>query len=256
VKRFVRRRPSPATVISLIALFVALGGTSYAAFGIPRNSVGSQQVINGSLQTADLSSKAIGKLRGRRGPAGALGAAGPKGDTGPSGAQGSTGAQGPAGSTGPKGDQGDAGAVVVARIRQSGQVTVGQGQTAPWPLAANTWTQGAGKANLVSGEMTFQTPAACDRSGGFTRGGQVNVYIDGVQAGSEIVPFDPQYPPPNPFPLSFNPTGVPGVTPIKVLFAPDVDAQHVLTATVSDTCAGAGQDITFDSFKIDVIAVD
>ncbi len=36
--RSVTRRLSPATVISLIALFVALGGTSYAALSIPRNS--------------------------------------------------------------------------------------------------------------------------------------------------------------------------------------------------------------------------
>jgi hypothetical protein len=31
------RTPSPALVISLIALFVALGGTSYAAIKLPRN---------------------------------------------------------------------------------------------------------------------------------------------------------------------------------------------------------------------------
>jgi hypothetical protein len=44
-------------VISLIVLFVALGGTPYAAVTalVPRNSVGSAQVINGSLQTGDLS---------------------------------------------------------------------------------------------------------------------------------------------------------------------------------------------------------
>ena len=35
------RAPSPALVISLIALFVALGGTSYAAINaLPKNSVG------------------------------------------------------------------------------------------------------------------------------------------------------------------------------------------------------------------------
>ena len=36
--------------ISLIALFVALGGTGYAAVALPRNSVGSAQVIDGSLK--------------------------------------------------------------------------------------------------------------------------------------------------------------------------------------------------------------
>jgi len=53
------RRPSPATVISLIALFVAVGGTSYAAINLaPRNSVNSASVINGSLQKVDLSKRA------------------------------------------------------------------------------------------------------------------------------------------------------------------------------------------------------
>lgn len=38
------RAPSPALVISLIALFVALGGTSYAAITLPKNSVGTKQL--------------------------------------------------------------------------------------------------------------------------------------------------------------------------------------------------------------------
>ncbi len=38
------RAPSPAFVISLIALFVALGGTTYAATSLPKNSVGTKQL--------------------------------------------------------------------------------------------------------------------------------------------------------------------------------------------------------------------
>ena len=41
-------RPSPAILISLIALTVALGGTSYAAFRFPAGSVGTRQLANGS----------------------------------------------------------------------------------------------------------------------------------------------------------------------------------------------------------------
>jgi len=46
--------------VALLALFVALGGTAVAASNalVPKNSVGSAQVINGSLQKADLSRKA------------------------------------------------------------------------------------------------------------------------------------------------------------------------------------------------------
>jgi hypothetical protein len=103
--RIVSRRPSPATIISLVALFVALGGTSYAAIALaPNNSVGSAQVINGSLLKKDLSKKTVAALKGNRGlrgaqgPAGAQGAAGAAGS---SGAAGATGATGPAGAPNP-----------------------------------------------------------------------------------------------------------------------------------------------------------
>src|SRR6476469_3554574 len=100
-----RRRPSPAFVISLIALFVVLGGTSYAAVTklLPKNSVGSAQVVNGSLQKTDLSAKAISALHGARGSQGARGPAGPAGSAGTQGLKGDAGA---AGATGPKGDTG------------------------------------------------------------------------------------------------------------------------------------------------------
>lgn len=38
------RAPSPAFVLSLLALFVALGGTTYAAATLPKNSVGTKQL--------------------------------------------------------------------------------------------------------------------------------------------------------------------------------------------------------------------
>jgi hypothetical protein len=93
--------------VAYFALFIALGGTSYAAAGLPRNSVGSAQlksnavtsakVKNGSLQTSDLSRAAITAMRGNTGPAG------------PVGSPGATGSQGATGPQGPKGDKGDIG---------------------------------------------------------------------------------------------------------------------------------------------------
>jgi hypothetical protein len=58
-------RPSPALVISLIALFVALGGTSYAAVAlkIPKNSVGTPQLKNGAVTAAKLNASAIAALK-------------------------------------------------------------------------------------------------------------------------------------------------------------------------------------------------
>jgi hypothetical protein len=94
--------------VAYSALFIALGGTSYAAASLPRNSVGSTQlknnavtsakVKNGSLETSDMTRAAIASMRGNTGPAG------------PAGPPGSTGPQGAAGAQGPKGDKGDAGA--------------------------------------------------------------------------------------------------------------------------------------------------
>jgi hypothetical protein len=48
------RAPSPALVISLIALFVALGGTTYAATSLPANSVGTKQIKNKAVTAAKL----------------------------------------------------------------------------------------------------------------------------------------------------------------------------------------------------------
>lgn len=123
--RIFSRRPSPAIVISLIALFVALGGTSFAAVTlVGKNSVGSPQVINGSLQTVDLSKKAKNALKGNRGAKGPAGAAGPAGPAGPQGAQGPQGPQGSPGSKGDKGDKGDTGApgsaLAYARVLSGG----------------------------------------------------------------------------------------------------------------------------------------
>ncbi len=108
MKRIRFHSRSTATAISLVALFVALGGTSYGTVTklLPQNSVGSAQVLNGSLQSVDLSKKARASLRGSRGPAGPQGETGAAGAQGPKGDTGATGAQGP---QGPKGDNGATG---------------------------------------------------------------------------------------------------------------------------------------------------
>jgi hypothetical protein len=86
-----RIRGSYANVMATLAMFIALGGTSYAVITLPRNSVGSKQlranavssgkVRNGSIGQRDLAPSARG-LRGPRGPAGPGGAAGSNGSAG------------------------------------------------------------------------------------------------------------------------------------------------------------------------------
>ena len=79
--------------LALLVVFLALGGTSVAATNalVRANSVGTRQVINGSLQTSDLSKSARSALKGNvglRGPAGVQGAQGSPGATGAQGIQG------------------------------------------------------------------------------------------------------------------------------------------------------------------------
>src|SRR3954471_14397248 len=85
------RKLSYANVMSTIAVFVALGGASYAVVSIPNNSVGTQQVKNRSLGVVDLSRKAVRSLRGKAGARGATGATGAAGSNGTNGDKGATG---------------------------------------------------------------------------------------------------------------------------------------------------------------------
>jgi hypothetical protein len=91
------RLPSAAIVIACVALAVALGGTSYAAFSLPANSVGTKQLKNGAVTKAKISARTITGLRGATGTRGLVGPAGPVGAGGAAGSAGQAGAQGPPG---------------------------------------------------------------------------------------------------------------------------------------------------------------
>jgi hypothetical protein len=57
--RLLTRRPSPAMIVALLALFVALGGSSYAAVkigarDIKRGAVGTRAIANNSVRSADI----------------------------------------------------------------------------------------------------------------------------------------------------------------------------------------------------------
>jgi hypothetical protein len=87
------------TVMSTLAVFIALGGTSYAAFTLPRNSVGAAQIRPSAVGPSELRARAVRSkhindhsvalpdisfgarhaLRGQRGPAGPAGPTGPTG---------------------------------------------------------------------------------------------------------------------------------------------------------------------------------
>jgi hypothetical protein len=65
--RFLRRRPSPAIVISSFALFMSLGGVGYAAISIPNNSVGSAALRNQAVTYTKIRPGAVGIVRANTG---------------------------------------------------------------------------------------------------------------------------------------------------------------------------------------------
>jgi hypothetical protein len=95
--------------MATVAVFVALGGSGYAAVTLSKNSVGSSQIKSGAVKNADLAKNAVtsnkvkdGSLLSAdfkpgqlvAGAPGATGPQGPKGDPGAAGAKGDTGATG------------------------------------------------------------------------------------------------------------------------------------------------------------------
>jgi hypothetical protein len=132
----------------LLALFFALGGSAYAAGTalLPKNSVGSRQVINGSLQTADLSKRAQRALKGRRGLRGAQGAPGVPG------------------AKGDKGDAGPPGPTQFARVKSTGQLVSGTATSASrfgtgvyfvrFPTAIDRCAAAANSASFVGADLS------------------------------------------------------------------------------------------------------
>lgn len=70
-----KRLTHPATLISALALFVALGGTAAWASGL----ISGSQIKNHSIAEKKLTKAAVKSLRGERGPAGPAGPEGPAG---------------------------------------------------------------------------------------------------------------------------------------------------------------------------------
>ena len=80
-----------ATALLVSVLFATPLGQAAGRFVLAKNSVGSKQVINGSLTRADLSKKTIAALHGVPGPRGAQGIQGAQGAQGTQGVQGVAG---------------------------------------------------------------------------------------------------------------------------------------------------------------------
>lgn len=80
--RRIRKHANPASLLAMVALFVALGGVSYAAATIgsaqiKNNSVKGVDIKNGTIAAKDIKKSTRDSLRGQQGP---QGVPGPSGD--------------------------------------------------------------------------------------------------------------------------------------------------------------------------------
>jgi hypothetical protein len=100
VLRRIRSHLTYVNVVGSLALFIALGGVSYAAIKLPKNSVGAQQIKANSITSPKIKGKGLSAADFAKpsGPA----AAAIQGDPGP---------QGPKGPKGDEGEPGDPGLV-------------------------------------------------------------------------------------------------------------------------------------------------
>ncbi len=110
--------------VALVALFIALGGTSYAVTRVPPLSVGNAQIRNGAVTTVKMTVGAKNYLRAGTGP--------------------------PA-------------RAVRTRATLSGAQAVAPNTTpgAALPLAGNSWTASSNEVDAALGQATVTTPVGC-----------------------------------------------------------------------------------------------
>jgi hypothetical protein len=220
--------------VGYLALFAALGGTSYAAVKLAPGSVTTQALANGAVTNAKLAHSSVGSANLRKHSltaadfkAGVLALNG--------GRRGSRGPAGPAGAKGAAGKDGSASVVMAAR--ETGNVTAPHGAATDVPLADASWTQGGNDVNLLMGSMQIGIPSSC--TGSF--GNSLVLSVDGI---------------PNTFALA--PT-VPASTTVTVPFVvsevmePGSTAQHLVTAKLMNTCTKSGEDYSVSNVKVDAV---
>jgi hypothetical protein len=193
----IRGRLTYANVTATLALFIALGGSSYAAIAITgrdirdhsltgrnlaRGSIGSAEIRNGSVRGIDIrdgtitSSDLAKPLRRNLLPATVIphGAEGPTGPSGPAGTIGPQGVAGPKGDTGLQGDIGPLGPIGPAGITGAVGPTGPEGPPGPSdvdvPAADSTQSNAAtfafgGAQRVAIGQNPNSNPPSVPGSG-------------------------------------------------------------------------------------------
>ena len=239
------------SAVGYVALFAALGGTSYAAVTLGPGSVKSRQLANGAVTHAKLARHSVRannlrahSLTGSAFEPGALakalkrtsGGNGTNGTNGAGGAGGRDGAAGPPGPMGPAGHDGSAS--VALRARSTGSTTAPHGTSTTVPLTGASWTQSANDLDLITGSMAVSIPASC--TGSF--GNSLVISVDGTPVTFGLAPTAP--------------ASTTETVPFAVseLMEPGADTQHTIKAALANTCTKSGEDYSVSNVKIDVAA--
>jgi len=197
------RRPSPATVLASLALFVALGGTGVAqdafesAVGkikgkqIANNAITSKKVKNRSLRARDFRTSALAALKG------------PKGDKGDKGDKGEPGPQGPKGDRGVPGSAAPAGAIIQSKNSSNATIAVTAAEpgttvqelgvrfpAAGWArISYGASFQGTGIADFVTVELRDETSVLTGPNAEFWDAeADTDAAIDQTQSGELVIP--------------------------------------------------------------------
>ena len=128
-----------ANVTASLALFIALGGTSYAVTQLPRDSVGNRQLKAGAVTSSKIRNGAVSRADLATS---ARGARGPRGLAGPAGTDGAAGPPGPS---------------ETIQVRPEGTVPIPNGARSPATLASVTVAPGAW---LLDGRTTVVHPGS------------------------------------------------------------------------------------------------
>jgi hypothetical protein len=162
--------------VAYLAIFVAMGGTSYAAISIPNNSVGNKQLKKNAVDAKKVKDGTLTLVEFKAGqaPAGQKGA---KGDQGDEGAVGPPGNQGPPGPDGDKGDPAPGGASIATLNSGSDAAQVKPiGPPDTIVRSAQFTTTAAATTVIFKGSIVVDVNCP---SGGTCQPNEIGLFVDG-----------------------------------------------------------------------------
>ena len=207
-----RRRRIATNALATVALVLGLSAGSYGAFKLPKNSVGTGDIVNGQVKAVDLGGDAVTGDK--------VGAAAVTPNKFVLGKL-PVGLPGPTGATGDKGAPGDAGSRGAATVRYRLDHAVGVAQQtfqmAVPIIPTPSWTQAAGESDLITVGGTVNQVTGTPGCGG--GGLSIDVKV-GALSLSNLFAFQDG----------------PIAGPLGGITAPDVPTDRTLTVFATNSC--------------------